>query len=212
MQHSLIGIFGGTFDPIHLGHIKIAEQVLQTCHLQKVLFIPCYQPHHRIKPIASPTQRLQMVQLAIKDYANFDVDDREIKRQGISFMFNTLQSLRQDYPHNSLCLILGYDSFATLDKWHQWQELINYTNLIVVNRPDTENNLSEPIKNLLKTNEIFDATKLQTKSHGLIYQLNITPIPISATEIREQLQQQKTPINTLPTKVYEYIIAKKIYL
>jgi nicotinate-nucleotide adenylyltransferase len=212
MQHSLIGIFGGTFDPIHLGHIKIAEQALQTCYLQKVLFIPCYQPHHRTKPIASPTQRLQMVQLAIKDYANFDVDDREIKRQDISFMFDTLQSLRQDYPHDSLCLILGHDSFATLDKWHKWQELINYANLIVINRPNIQIDLSEPVKNLLKTNEIFDATKLQTKSHGLIYQLNITPIPISATEIREQLQQQKTPINTLPTKVYEYIIAKKIYL
>ncbi|MGD9152259.1 MAG: nicotinate-nucleotide adenylyltransferase [Gammaproteobacteria bacterium] len=206
-----IGILGGTFDPIHLGHIKIAEYALKKCNLQKVIFIPCHTPAHRYQPIATAAQRLTMTQLAIKDYPNFIADDREIKRQGTSFMIDTLQSLKKDYPNNSLCLILGTDAFANLDTWHQWQQLTNYANFIVINRLGVKIEISSSIKELLKNSEIFDPTAFQHKPNGLIYQLHITPIPISATKIRKQLHEHKLPTDSLPKAVYDYIYAEKIY-
>lgn len=210
-NQSPIGILGGTFDPIHLGHIKIAEYVLKKCNLQKIIFIPCYTPAHRYKPIATAAQRLAMIQLAIKDHPDFIADDREIKRQGTSFMIDTLQSLKQDYPENPLCLILGTDAFANLDTWHQWQKLINYANFVVINRPGIKVEIPPPIKELLKNSEILDPSAFQHKPNGLIYQLHITPIPISATKIRKQLHDHKLPTDSLPKAVYNYICAEKIY-
>jgi len=206
-----IGILGGTFDPIHLGHIKIAEATKQKCYLKKIIFIPCNIPAHRYKPIATPAQRLKMTQLAIKDHPNFIVDDREIKRAGTSFMLDTLKSLKQDYPDNPLVLILGLDAFAGLDTWHQWEKLIDYAHLVVVNRAGVKIELPAPIKTLLQTTEVFDAKALQTKQNGLIYQLHIDPIPISATKIRQQLRDGQTPIDTLAENVYNYIRKKEIY-
>lgn len=206
-----IGILGGTFDPIHLGHIKIAEAAKQKCGLQKIIFIPCNIPAHRYKPCATAAQRLKMTQLAIKDHPNFIADDREIKRTGTSFMLDTLKSLKQDYPDNPLVLILGLDAFAGLDTWHQWEKLIDYAHLVIVNRAGVKIELPVPIKTLLQTTEVFDTKALQTKQNGLIYQLHIKPILISATKIRQQLQAQETPIDTLPENVYNYIRKKEIY-
>jgi len=206
-----IGILGGTFDPIHLGHIKIAKYALQQCDLQKVIFIPCHTPAHRHKPIATSKQRLKMTQLAIKDDPNLISDDREIKRQGISFTVDTLQSLKQDYPTNSLCLIIGADAFANLDTWHQWQKLTNYAHLIIVNRSKVKIKTSIPVKKLLKNAEILDPIAFKHKLHGLIYQLHITPIPISATMIRQQLHKHRLTDDSLPKAVYDYICAEKIY-
>lgn len=206
-----IGILGGTFDPIHFGHIKIAEYALKKCNLQKVFFIPSYMPAHRYQPIATATQRLAMIQLAIKDYPNFIADDREIKRQGTSFMIDTLKSLKQDCSENSLCLILGADAFANLDTWHHWEKLIDYANFIVINRPDVKVEISSLIKKLLKNSEIFDPIAFQHKPNGLIYQLHITPIPISATKIRQQFHKKRSPISLLPKAVYDYICVEKIY-
>lgn len=206
-----IGILGGTFDPIHLGHIKIAEFTLQKCSLQKIIFLPCNIPVHRYKPIATPAQRLKMTQLAIKDHPNFMVDDREINRAGTSLMYDTLKSLKQDYPDNPLVLILGYDAFARLDTWHQWEKLIDYTHFIIVNRTGIKIELPAPIKILLQTVEVFDAAALQNKQNGLIYQLHNDPIPISATKIRQQLRDQETPIDTLAKNVYNYIREEGLY-
>lgn len=207
-----IGIFGGTFDPVHLGHIQIARQVLDKCYLQKILFIPCYQPAHRHQPTATPTQRLEMLRLALENYPKFIVDAREIKRQGASFMIDTLQSLKQEYPNISLCLILGSDAFAKLNTWRNWQQLADYTNFIIINRPHIQTKLSPLIQNFLQQATITDPSKLSKIANGAIYQLNISPIPISATTIRQQLKNCKTPLSTLPKKVFNYINSKKIYI
>ena len=206
-----VGILGGTFDPIHLGHIKIAEFILQKCALQKIIFIPCNIPAHRHKPVATPEQRLAMIKLAIEKHPNFILDDREIKRAGKSFMLNTLKSLKQDYPENPLILIMGFDTFVQFNTWYQWEKLMDYTHLVVINRPGVKIELPIVIKNLLQNIEVFDPQVLTTKQNGLIYQSHIDPIPVSATQIRQQLHNNQTPIDTLPENVYNYIRNKRLY-
>jgi len=221
-----IGILGGTFDPIHNGHIQLAKQVLQKLQLQTIRFISCYQPPHRSNPIASPEQRLAMLKIALKDYSNFIIDDREIKRQGKSFMIETLQSLREEFPNTPLCLIVGFDAFAQLSTWHCWEKLHDYAHIIVINRPDSLLELTDAVEKLLEKTETKDFLDLHNDLRGKTYQLQIPPIAISATEIRKQLKQGEKPIanppqspffkggrqtETLPEAVYQYIVTHGIY-
>ncbi len=206
-----IGILGGTFDPIHLGHISIAHHILKQLKPHKILFIPCYQPVHRKKPIASPQQRLKMVKLALEDYKSLEADDREIQRQNTSYTLDTLQSLRQDFPNTPLCLIIGFDEFVNLTTWHAWEKLTDYAHLIIINRPNIAPHLLPLIKKLLKKNETKDLSLLHNTLNGKIYRMEIQPINISATTIRKQLENNQCPKNVLPEKVYEYIKMHQLY-
>lgn len=132
----MIGILGGTFDPIHFGHLRTALDVVEDLNLQQLRFIPCGEPPHRDQPHASPAQRLAMVQLAIASESRFMVDAREIQRGGPSYMVETLESLRQELgEQQSLGLIVGLDAFAALDSWYRWQDLIDLAHLIIMTRP-----------------------------------------------------------------------------
>lgn len=207
-----IGILGGTFDPVHLGHIQIAKQALNKCLLNKVLFIPCYEPAHKNKPIASPQQRLTMLNQALEAYHNMVVDDREMTRKGVSYMIDTLQSLKTDFPKTPLCLILGADAFANLNTWHKWQQLFDYANFIIINRPNANPEIQNYNKTLLNQSEVSDPIELSKNQNGVIYQLHISPIPISATDIRKKLKNRETILSMLPKKVFTYIMSEKIYL
>jgi len=119
-----IGVFGGTFDPIHYGHLRTAFEMLQALRFEEVRFIPCGDPPHRGETYAKATQRLQMVQVAVDGQSGFVVDERELKREGPSYSFDTLKSLRAEFPRRSLGLILGMDAFLGLPGWHRWGELL----------------------------------------------------------------------------------------
>jgi nicotinate-nucleotide adenylyltransferase len=212
MKNQSIGILGGTFDPIHLGHIQLAKYTLTHCFLKEIIIAPNYTPPHRKKPVANPKQRLKMIRLALENYPNFTADDREIRRQGKSFMIDTLKSLRKDFPNTSLCLILGFDTFANLPSWHEWKDLLKYANFIVINRPDVATKITSPVKKLLKTAEITDPKELSENLNGKIYQLQMPPIPISAAKIRKQLKHGEKPKDLLPEKVYKYIRENNIYV
>lgn len=206
-----IGILGGTFDPVHSGHIKLAQYVLKQLAFNEIRFIPCYQPVHRKPPIATPQQRLAMLQLALDAEKQLSIDDREIKRKGPSYMIDTLITLRNDFPETALCLILGFDAFTQLASWKKWQDLLKYAHLIVLNRPES-NELSDTlIEQLLAKHETKNPAALRKNLAGKIYQLNMPPIPISATQIRNSLKQQQ-PIQTeLPFKVLQYIKQHNLY-
>jgi len=134
-MHSLIGLLGGTFDPIHKGHINIATALMQQLDFAQVQFIPCQRSPHREQPIASAEDRLAMIKLAIEPYDRFTVNTIEIKKPGPSYTIDTLRSIHAEQPNKALCFILAMDAFAHFNQWRQWQEILNHCHLIVVNRP-----------------------------------------------------------------------------
>ena len=119
----MIGIYGGTFDPVHYGHLRPAIDVYSQLGLSEVRFIPTGEPAHREQPIASQDQRYQMLLLAIENIAGLSVDDREIKRAGPSYMVDTINSLQADFPDESFCLIVGMDAFIKFESWREWQRI-----------------------------------------------------------------------------------------
>lgn len=207
-----IGILGGTFDPIHNGHIQIAETVLQTLHLERIEFIPCFQPPHRHQPIASAADRLAMVKLAIQPHPHFHANEIEIVRQGISYSVDTLTALRKQMPNQPLYFILGADAFSAFDRWHEWRKIPALVHLIIVGRPSSELPSNPEIQALLFNNQTRDSTDLQKNISGKIYFLNNELIDISATKIRHAIQLGKKDIRGLDKAVQNYIIDHNIYL
>ena len=132
-----MGLLGGTFNPIHHGHLRLALELYERLDLAEVRFIPSAYPPHRKQPSVSSQLRLKMVQAAIADVPGLKVDDRELWRSGPSYTVDTLSDLRDDYPHQPLCLILGMDAFMGLPYWYQWERLIHLAHFLVVVRPDT---------------------------------------------------------------------------
>ncbi len=204
-----IAIFGGTFDPIHFGHLRTALEIYDTCQLAEVRFIPCYQPVHRERPVASPEDRLNMITLAIKDESAFKVDDCEIKRQGPSYMVDTLETLRKNISDQTpLCLIMGIDALLGFAQWHRYDDILKLAHLIIAHRPDYQLPENGTIAHLLKDSVKKDIH--QTRSGSIILQ-PVTALEISATEIRKALAKGKNPRFLLPDSVYEYIKQHGIY-
>ncbi len=150
MTQQGIGILGGTFDPIHNGHIQIAETVLQALQLERIEFIPCFQPPHRQQPIASPKDRLAMVKLATKSNPHFHANEIEMDRQGVSYSVDTLTALRRQMPHQPLCFIVGADAFSAFHHWHEWQKIPTLVHLIIIGRQHAEAPSNPDIQALLR--------------------------------------------------------------
>src|SRR5262245_20791089 len=130
-----IGLFGGTFDPIHHGHLRTAFELWQSLQLAEVRFLPTGSPPHRVEALASSEVRLDMVRAAVAGQPAFVVDDREVRRAGVSYSFDTLAELRAEFPDRSLCLLLGMDAFLGLPNWHRWRELLDLAHVVVAHRP-----------------------------------------------------------------------------
>ena len=136
-----IGILGGTFDPIHYGHLTPAREAMQALGLEHIRLMPNHIPPHRPQPVASSEQRLAMVTLAASEFGGFQVDDRELRRQSPSFTFDTLRQLRHELPDTPICFLIGMDSLLSLPTWHRWQELTDYAHLVVSVRPGWPRNM-----------------------------------------------------------------------
>ena len=197
-----IGLLGGTFDPIHEGHLIIAEQALKQFKLDTVEFIPCFQPPTNKNPTANPVDRLAMVRLALENKPHFRLNDIEIQRQGISYSVDTLTALHQQQPQNTFYFIVGSDVFSQFHTWHEWQSVLMQTHLIVINRKANEIITPKPIADFLKK------THQTHKIHILIHK----KIPISATQIRKEILSNKNNITGLSKQVEAYICEKKLYL
>lgn len=208
----MIGILGGTFDPVHFGHLRTALDVQQALSLDEVRFIPCGEPPHRNKPLAEPLQRLSMVRAAIAGQKKFTVDDREIRRGGPSYMVDTLASLKQDFKDQALCLIIGTDAFNGLDQWHQWQRVFDFANVVVMRRPAIEgqSTLNKRVYKQVK-HRVLDKDALTKKQNGGICFVSVTQLDISATVIRQQWQQGKDIQFFLPDSVLTLIQQQNIY-
>ena len=204
-----IGIFGGTFDPIHNGHLRSALEVLQQFDLDHIRLIPSARPPHREQPQATPEQRVMMLHLAIKNSTQFVVDDRELKRDGASYTIDTLKSLRQEMPDTALYLILGSDAFSGLSTWHQWEKLLDLSHIIVMQRA------SQPLSLSADMDRWFQARKGSAEDSALlvgkIWSVTLTQLNISATAIRSDITQGQPPAFLTPDPVVSFIEQLALY-
>ena len=191
-----IAIIGGTFDPIHNGHLQLAKTILEKTPCEHVQFLPCHLPVHRGPTQATAQQRREMIELAIAPYPQFSLNDSELKQNQPSYTINTLKHLPQP-----IYFCMGIDAFAKLSTWYQWEHLLYYCHLIIANRPGYTLEENTPEYLLLE----------QEKNHGRILMLNMPPMDISATLIRQKIQQGESLEQLLPLEVNDYIKQKKLY-
>lgn len=210
-SHEAIGVFGGTFDPIHFGHLRSAFELLQSLQLREVRFLPCGNPPHRAAPIADAATRVDMVRCAIEAQEGFVLDDREVRRPGLSYSVDTLRSLREDFPDNPLCLIVGMDSFLSLPKWYQWQEIMRLAHIVVAHRPGWQVPRRGALGALLTDRGTTLVADLHKSLAGGIYVHEVTQLEISSTSIRALIAAGHDPRFLLPECVGERLKLAKCY-
>lgn len=207
-----IGILGGTFDPIHYGHLRPAQDVLRALDLAEVRIIPAANPPHRRPPQATADQRLRMAELAVSGIPGLRVDDREIRRGGPSYTVLTLESLRREVGKCPLCLLLGQDAFTGIETWHQWQRLPELAHIVVMTRPGWSLPASDALPLWVRGRLARVADDLARASAGKIYFQTVAPQDISATRIREAIVRGEPVDGLMPPAVLDYLRANRIYL
>lgn len=211
MPDKAIGILGGTFDPVHLGHLRMALELHDALGLAKVHVVPCFEPVHRKLPVASPEQRLAMVACAVANEPALQTDAREIRRQAPSYSIDTLAELRDEMPNTPLCFLLGIDAFLGFPSWHRWQEIFDYAHVIVAHRPQYQLPNSGTIAELLQERLQEEVSYIQDHLAGGILFCPITSLEISASDIRKQIATGRNPRYLLPDSVYDYIKTHDTY-
>jgi nicotinate-nucleotide adenylyltransferase len=206
-----IGIFGGTFDPIHYGHLRTALELKTLLELERVHIVPCADPPHRTPPMSDGALRLRMVQAAIRDEPGFVADDRELKRAGVSYTIDTLASFRAELPGRSLCLLLGMDAFLGLPQWRRWRDLTTLAHIVVAHRPGWAAPTTGTLGELLRELRAPSVTELAEKAAGFIHVQPVTQLEISSTDLRDSLRAGRDPKFLVPDSVREIIIETECY-
>lgn len=209
----LVGILGGTFNPIHNGHLHLAEQLLLQLHFDEIRFIPSAVPALKKLPTVSAQQRAEMVALAIAYQPKFKLDTLELERQGVSYTIDTLQNLRAELgAETSICLLMGYDALLNLPQWHRWQSLLDYAHIVVVNRPQVHHTQDPTVASwLAKHQKTLTQTSIQAPC-GAVFLIEIPPLDISSSRIRNLLAQGESVNTMLPKSVNTYIHQQHLYL
>ncbi len=209
MTAPAIGILGGTFDPVHFGHLRPAIDVLQQLKLDHIRLIPNNTPPHRPAPVATAQQRMLMLHLAVKNSEQFVVDDRELHRDGASYTVDTLRSLRGEFQQNPLYLLLGTDAFLGIASWHNWQQLLEFAHIVVMQRPDEILNLDSNLADWYHDHLAIESDVELLA--GKIWPVDVTQLAISATEIRKQYAVGKSIQFLLPDSVIQVIEQLGLY-
>ena len=202
-------IFGGTFDPVHNGHIRSARTLLDFFEEARLVMIPCQVPAHRPQPEVNAWHRANMLNLAVSDDQMIFVDDCELHREGKSFTFDTLKLYRAQFPDEPLFFILGYDSWVTLTTWYRWQELTDLAHLIVLTRPGGNVVESEELR-LWSAGKVVDLDEISRNS-GNVIRLTLEQFDISATWVREALVGGQDIAEWVPAAVMNYISENRLY-
>ena len=218
MSIAPIGILGGTFDPIHHGHLCLAQEVLEQCRLGAVRFIPTGTPPHREAPRANAAQRLAMVKLALQGNVQFELDEREIHKNDPCYTVDTLAGLRSDFgTQQSLCLLMGGDAFLQLHTWHRWEHLFELAHIVVVQRAGM------PLGNAMKNADAKLQAEYQARlapspaalaetPAGRIAVIDMPALEISATNIRRRINEHRSIRYLVPDAVHDYILSNHLYL
>ncbi|MDX5627907.1 MULTISPECIES: nicotinate-nucleotide adenylyltransferase [unclassified Brenneria] len=212
-SESLTAFFGGTFDPIHYGHLQPVIALAHRIGLHQVVLLPNNVPPHRPQPEANPRQRRRMVELAVEGNPLFTVDDRELRRQQPSYSIDTLETLRAELGNaRPLAFIIGQDSLLTLHQWHRWQDILATCHLLVCARPGYRSTMETPaLQQWLEAHLTQDPQDLHRQTHGLIFLADTPLVTISATEIRQRRRKNLSCDDLLPPAVLRYIDAHNLY-
>lgn len=197
----MIGVYGGSFDPIHLGHLKTAKFIKNELGLNRMLLLPCNQPVHRQPLHYTASQRLEILNLGLKDFTELEVDTSEIDRGGDSYMIDTLKNLKIKLNNESICLVIGMDSFVNFKTWKNWDEFSKIIHLIVLPRVG-----EQPLVKGLETFEVSsDIKQIKSEENGLLYFSTTGMINISSTAVRGRISKNQSLDKFLPKSVINYL-------
>jgi nicotinate-nucleotide adenylyltransferase len=206
-----VGILGGTFDPIHHGHLRLALELYEALDLKQVRLIPLATPPHRLVPFAPARLRLAMLEAAIGNEPALLADDRELRRQGPSYTVDTLSDLRRELGDIPVCLLLGMDAFVALHTWHRWQQLIELTHIVVASRSEAHLAVTGAVMDLFESHKTTDLRDLQRIPAGRIVLQPIPLLDISASRIRALIARGRNPHYLLPEPVIALINQHNLY-
>jgi nicotinate-nucleotide adenylyltransferase len=197
-----LAIFGGTFDPVHLGHLSVAWEAAELLDAE-VRLMPASVPPHRPAPIANAPQRAAMLRAALQEQSRLTLDTRELERSGPSYTIDTLTELRAEQGDRPLVLLIGADAFAGLPAWHRWRELFDVAHIGVLSRPGVDAALPAELEAEVASRLVADAAELRASPAGKVIELAVTPLEISATRIRELLAAGRDPRYLLPCGLFD---------
>jgi len=216
-----IGILGGSFDPVHMGHIGLAQETQSRFSLDQILFLPVFQsPHKSHTPLASSTHRMAMLRLALKDNPHFSISDTEMRRAEVSYTIDTINRFRLKYSSSELHLIMGYDNLLDLDLWKDSREIMKNCHILVASRPGLKAfHSTGKIFGFFNGDSPYRLGKIKNKTQEFIHRetgkklvvYGISPRDISSSVVRERLVLGKSVDNLLPPEVETYIIEHQIY-
>ena len=212
MSNNELGIFGGTFDPIHNGHIQSVLTTAKHLAISKVLLVPAHIPPHKNNVIANSQHRLKMAEMVCQHQPLFSCDARELKRDLPSYTVDTLKEISQSYPKQTLYLFIGMDSLLNFTTWHQWQTILTLCHVVVSSRPSYSNEqMNQATKQLLAQHQVTTVDRLKQTPSGKIYIYQQADFSVSSTNIRQKLQQKSERLNDLPEYISQYINVHQLY-
>lgn len=207
-----VALLGGTFDPIHIGHLRAAIEAREALGASEIRLLPCALPAHRDRPSVASAHRLEMLQLAIAGCSDLRCDGRELQRSGPSYTVDTLISIRAELGDlQPLVLVLGADAFAKLPSWYRWREILGLAHIAVLSRPDAHGAIDPRLEELLAATGTADAASLSCCPAGNVLRLEIPALPVSSTLIRTRLQEGRSVRFLVPGNVIELILKRGWY-
>ena len=205
-------IYGGTFDPIHHGHLRLTLEVCDALAVPAIHLVPCHIPPHRGDTGAGSQQRLELIRQAIAGEGALQVDDRELRRAGASYTADTLRQLREELgPEEPLAMVVGTDAFASFDRWREWQAIPELAHIIVVQRPGAKLPEGSGAASLVRQRRAVGVEALHQQSCGLVLELDPPLLDISATGIRQRIADGRSPRYLMPDTVWQTIRANGLY-
>jgi nicotinate-nucleotide adenylyltransferase len=213
LRHPLEGVLGGTFDPVHYGHLRSALELVERLQLERLRLMPSARPPHRDAPQCSAQHRVAMVELAVAPEPLLDCDARELRRSGVSYTIDSLVELREELGGESgLCMVMGCDAVLGITGWHRWRELLDWAHIVIIARPGWELPRTGEVAQWLREHRLDDRSGLRERPAGGIVIEELRPLAISSTEIRHLLEEGRSARYLLPQSVLDYSQTHQLYL